>query len=317
MSPQTVLITVFLGLGILSLLGLRSNHRKRLLSLYSRTSDAPEAQDKQGCVSDLQSEPVAGSSAEERILTLASLGDRLGRAGLVTSSERKAFYQVSLLVSATVIVGCSIVGFQNKGAVGFFLGSLIAAYLCLVAVLYYLRFCRIDFEREILFQMPITLESMVLLVESGLGILPAIEQLVKMQERQGQRNPVGRILGLVYRIAAGGIPFSQALEMVASSIEIRAVRHVLLHLDVSSAEGGRLVPALRSLSDHAHQEWKLGVETRVRRLENLVVFPVFISVMGLMLLTAAVPIVPLVEFAKSLSAENLNSAEASKEQVIR
>ena len=121
----------------------------------------------------------------------------------------------------------------------------------------------------------------------------------------------------MYRIDGGGIPFTQALGMVASSIEIRAVRNVLLHLDVSSAEGGRLVPALRSLSDRAHQEWKLGVETRVRRLENLVVFPVFISVMGLMLLTAAVPIVPLVEFAKSLSAENLNSSEASKVQVIR
>ena len=41
-------------------------------------------------------------------------------------------------------------------------------------------------------------------------------------------------------------------------------------------------------------------ENRVRRLENLVVFPVFVSVIGLMCLTAAVPLVPVLKLKESL-----------------
>lgn len=44
----------------------------------------------------------------------------------------------------------------------------------------------------------------------------------------------------------------------------------------------------------------MQVETRVKRLENLVVFPVFLAVMGLLLLTSAVPLVPVIDFMTSM-----------------
>lgn len=241
---------------------------------------------------------------EESEQALSGMQDRLGKAGFFSKSERKR---------ARRLMGTIIGGFGVAGGVGGALyshglnvvlpGVVCGSYLGLMVWLYYLRYRVKDLEREILFQLPLVLEGIILLVEAGLGVLPAIERVVSAKEETGDVNPVVRILRLVYEIAAHGAPLGRALEMVGDAMEFKPLRHVLLHLDISSAEGGELVPALRSLSDHAHTEWRLSVETRVKRLENLVVFPVFASVIGLLFLTAAVPIVPLLEFVETLDAK--------------
>jgi Flp pilus assembly protein TadB len=179
-------------------------------------------------------------------------------------------------------------------------GSVAGLYLGVVASVLHLRRTAADYERRLMFQLPLTLEALILLVESGLGILPALEQLVSSKGNSAKNNPVIRILGLVYRLASNGIPFSRAASMVANSIENRAMRHVLLHLELSRSEGGSIGASLRSLSDHAHNEWKASVETRVKRLENQVIFPVFGCVIGLMVLVSAVPLVSIKDFSDRL-----------------
>jgi Flp pilus assembly protein TadB len=164
--------------------------------------------------------------------------------------------------------------------------------------------------REVAFLMPLTLESLILLVESGLGILPAIQRLVAGSTQTKVHNTVIRYLRLVYELAAHGTPLGTALAHVADATELRVLRHVLLHLDISGTEGGELVPALRNLSNHAHTDWRLSVENRVRRLENLVVFPVFVSVIGLMCLTAAVPLVPVLKLKESLQRQSVVPGES-------
>jgi pilus assembly protein TadC len=159
-----------------------------------------------------------------------------------------------------------------------------------------LKLLEVKKKNEILFRLPLFLESIILLVESGLGVMPAVNEVVNLESKHPKRNPVTKVMRVVYELSAGGVPFSQALEQVSKITDCKPLRHVLLHLDVSSSEGGALIPSLRSLSDYAHREWRLAVEARVKRLENLVVFPVFLSVIGLMILTIAVPIVPVVEF---------------------
>jgi pilus assembly protein TadC len=186
------------------------------------------------------------------------------------------------------------------------------AYLGLTAFAFFLRYRQREYEREVMFQMPIFLESLILLVESGLGILPALERVVPGREYGRKISPVTRLFQLVYQLSASGMPFTQALETVAEVTPQRIVRHVLLHLDISGTEGGELVPSLRNLSDHAHMEWKLSVEQRVRRLENLVVFPVFASVLGLMVLTAAVPVVPLLNLKDILDKKPELAAQGSQ-----
>lgn len=229
---------------------------------------------------------------------LRRLGDRFGKAGLYSTGERHAMLLLLLCL-----------GFAG-GALGLFVssGSSLQVLLTCGSGLYfgvlvwfwYLRRRMREFEREVLFHLPLVLESLILLVESGLGILPAIERLVGRTHNNGAATPVHRLLRVVYELSAHGMPLKQALATVAEVVPIRVFRHVLLHLDISGSEGGELIPSLRSLSNHAHREWTHSVETRVRRLENLVVFPVFASVLGLMLLTVAAPIVPILEFQEKI-----------------
>lgn len=164
-------------------------------------------------------------------------------------------------------------------------------------------------EQAVLAELPLLLESLILLVESGLGILPAIHRLLEVDGKETKLKTTRYYLGMVHELSLRGFPFSQALEQVAEHCPFPALRHFFLHLDIGVNVGGKLGNSLRSLAQHAHQEWKLSVEARVRRLENLVVFPVFGSVIGLILLTAAVPLIPLLELKDKLDGAVIERVE--------
>lgn len=227
---------------------------------------------------------------------ITALGDRLGKAGFITSKQRQDAKTISaLVVGIFTLLGLTI-GSRNGLSLGTFIGCFSGAYLGFLVWLFYLRFQAADLEREIMFRLPLLLESLILLVDAGLGVLPALERITFQSAQSKEKNPVAMYLGRVYQLAASGMPLAEALQVVADATGHRTLRHVLLHLDLSGTEGGELIPALKSLSDYVHTEWKLSVEQRVKRLENGVVFPVFVSVIGLLMLVSAVPLVPLLEF---------------------
>lgn len=239
------------------------------------------------------------------------LKDRLGKAGFISANERRQAKIIqSLIISISMFICIYFIYdpkhvLNTKAFILLGLGAIGGLYLGFILWMFFLRHKEAEFNRKVLYQLPIALESIILLVDSGLGILPAIETLVSKAKNQQQDNQVYQLFEIVYDLCSHGMPFEQALERVAYATEIRGFRHVLLHLDVSSNEGGELIPSLRSLSKHAHTEWKLSVETRVRRLENFVVFPVFASVIGLILISAAVPIVPVFEFRDKINANKM------------
>lgn len=169
-------------------------------------------------------------------------------------------------------------------------------------------------ERVVLAELPILIESLILMVESGLGILPAIYKLLETQEEETKLKSTRYYLRLVHELSQRGFPFGQALEQVAEDCPFAPLRHFFLYLDIGANVGGKLGNSLRSLAQHAHQEWKLSVEARVRRLENLVVFPVFGSVIGLVLLTASVPLIPLLELRDKLDAVEVQKTDLKIEK---
>ena len=232
--------------------------------------------------------------------TVGLLGDRLGRAGIISAQSRKI---ASYLPPLFVGVGLAFAIFFGSGIESrpkFILILVISAYCGYAAYLMFLRWREREVKRQILFGLPIFLESMILIVESGIGLLPALSRVVKT--RTGRSGYVHEIFGIVYQLSSSGVPFGRALEMVSEKLSNRTLQHVLLHLELSGVEGGELVPSLRSLSEHVHKEWQLSVEERVKRLENLVVFPVFLCVIGLVLLTAAVPLVSVIGLREKLQA---------------
>ena len=259
-------------------------------------------------LSDLQrlSMPDESFGGEPAGISAKDLQDRLGRAGFADEKSRRRIKMIgAICLLSSTLLPAAFVFERGSAAAGFALFA--GAYLGLLGWLFFLRCRAAEVRRKVLFELPIFLESLVLLVEAGLGVLPALQRLVS-QKTESQPTYLQRLLELTYSLTAAGIPFSDALRSTGECCDIVVVRHTLLHLDISGTEGGELIPALRSLSDHAHSEWKLSVENRVRRLENLVVFPVFVAVLGLMCLAAAVPLVPVIDFFETLPARQQSAS---------
>ena len=208
-----------------------------------------------------------------------------------------------LLFSPTILLG---IAFRENPDCWKY--ALLALGVALIIICTGIKNHRLARERQILFQLPLVMESLILLVESGLGILPAIEKIAKTNKED--HNSVSKALAEVYRLSSGGLSLNNALEKVAARSEVRILKHILLHLDISGNEGGELIPSLQSLSEHAYTEWKVSVERRIKRLESMVVFPVFVSVLGLMLLSAAAPLAPLIDLGK---ANKINRVEVYPE----
>lgn len=234
---------------------------------------------------------------EVKQIELKNLSDQMGKAGYCTSAQRKRFRQIVMIISSSLVVLSFVVAlYLSKSALIAGISCIACFYLTYIFYCIFLKSKIAAQERLILFQTPLILEALIQLVESGMGVLPAIYKIVDDTSGNYTNNTPKRILKIVYELSASGLPFSKALQSVAEATSSRILRHVLLHLDISGNEGGELIPSLRSLSDHSQLAWKLSVQQRVKRLENLVIFPVFISVLGLLCLSASVPLYPVLEF---------------------
>lgn len=249
--------------------------------------------------------PDLENSIENNLLNAETsfdyLSDRLGRAGILGKSQRTKFKKLRLLFFSLTIFLFLVCGLIFAAFKTTILLTLLGIYLSCTAYLLFLKLQTKSQERQCLFQLAIFLESLVLLVESGLGVLPALQKIVKSQDESGNKGLLSYFFKLIYNLTENGLPFSKSLALISEACPNLTLKHILMHLDISNSEGGELIPSLRNLSDYAHNEWKLSVEHRVRRLENLVVFPVFLAVIGLMILSSAVPIVPLLKLKDSLN----------------
>lgn len=230
--------------------------------------------------------------------------DRISKAGYLFESEKsklfKKYYAGCLLVLIIVL----LITLSYNQTLTMIIAYQVITLLALATLFHtYLSIKIIYTERDILFETPILLEAIIQLVESGIGLLPAIDEVVNIESKK--QNTVRRILKYIYEQSANNMTLSQALTNSADSIDNKTLKHILLHLDISGNEGGALAPSLKSLSDHSYLSWKLSVETRVKKLENLVIFPVFLAVIGLLTLTAAAPLKPVIDFM------NVNNSESN------
>jgi Flp pilus assembly protein TadB len=231
------------------------------------------------------------------------LEPRLLLAGYISQTEQdqiKINSLFSIVCFTTLVASISAILW---GLVGGFMGVVGGLYVSSVIFLLWISYRKKESIRSIYYELPLVLEELVLLIESGLSLFPAMEEICcskKMKKNKKQNSLVRKTLQSAYQLASYGMPMSQAFEQVARVCPFPVLRHVMLHLDISSSVGGELLHSIQSLSQQVHREWKLAVETRIKRLENLVIFPVFISVMGLMLLTAAVPLVPVIEYMSTM-----------------
>lgn len=244
------------------------------------------------------------NSAYEPVLELEVLDSRLGRAGYLTRKQQRRFVQGLGLCWCGLLIAAVCAGWLANWSMWWIVGALVLGSYCYVlAALVYVKVKAKNFERELLFYLPLTLEQLLLLTHAGLGVVSAVRELVDAESD----NPIIPFLTAVYQRAERGETFESALADVAEHCPFHTLKHFFLHLETSIALGAELAHSLTQLSEHIHREWQVSLEGMVRRLESAVVFPVFFAVIGLLVLVAAVPIVPLLELSNNMK----QSQEAS------
>lgn len=238
--------------------------------------------------------PEVSAVGLDTLLLDHRMRDRLGRAGGFTVRARRRL-TVLLSVAAIMPVLASVLAawIAMHTPVAVLAAVSAGAYGSVLTLLYGLTFLEKRLEREVLFELPLFLDALILLVESGLALVPALQRLVEMRRSLGRCDAVTLVFDSIQSLSSQGVSVHDGLRSVNEHLAIAPFQHALVHLDIACNEGGKLSSSLRALGDASHQQWRLSVESRVRRLENYSVFPVFGAVVGLMALLASGPVVQL------------------------
>ena len=147
--------------------------------------------------------------------------------------------------------------------------------------------------KEIEFHLPMVMERIVMAVQSGLDVIPALSRQVELSTVFGS-DPVTQLIERVLTLTESGMGFESALQVVAEKIECAAVRHAFVHLGVAVREGGELVMPLKELSDATQAYYQESVEEDIAKLPVKATLPLLLTFAGLILCFLTAPLMQVV-----------------------
>ena len=208
--------------------------------------------------------------------------------GIVRATQRKNIEVVlffSLIFS--FIFWALMFGLMERAV---FLVSLSLGFsLFLFALLLVRKKVIANYHRKLLFELSFFLENLLLLCSAGLGLSAAVQR-VTHEEAKGSLTPF--FIEFLRRLENGDSS-QEATSALAEVAPIAAIRHVFVQLDLGTGVGAPVTDVLSALNEYSAEEWRLCVESSIRRIEVAVVFPVFAAVFGFLLLVASGPIVSI------------------------
>lgn len=158
--------------------------------------------------------------------------------------------------------------------------------------------------QEVEYFIPIIMERLVMAVEAGLDIIPAIKVLVDLEEKalgylgKDSLDPVSALFKKVITLTERGIAFDEALKITSEEAIAYSIKHAFIHLAIAFKEGGELVSPLRELSDATQLHFQESVEEEIAKLPVKATLPLVVTFAGLMTFFLASPLVQIISFAE-------------------
>ncbi|MCB0337951.1 MAG: type II secretion system F family protein [Bdellovibrionales bacterium] len=162
---------------------------------------------------------------------------------------------------------------------------------------------RQNYVRDIEFHLPLVMERLVMAVEAGLDILPAVSTVLEAETMDSKQtgmslDPVTRLLKVVKSLTESGLSFERALRHIAERIECSALRHTFVHLAFAQKEGGELIMPLRELSDATQLYYQETIEENIARMPVKATLPLVCTFAGLIIFFLTSPIIQVLEMMK-------------------
>jgi Flp pilus assembly protein TadB len=246
---------------------------------------------------------TSNSAMDERAAAQGNCKE-LAAAGLFTRADRQKFIiQQKLIPICGAIAAVSVQ--LAAGSLRSSLVSVLFSALGGIAGGYLMSRMRLRrrqqrFRGQIEFFLPIVMERIVMAVQSGLDVLPAILAVLDIEHQEAQSRPDGSIdpvstlLGQVRLITEAGLGFEQSLQGVAARVESSALRHAFIHLGIAQRQGGELVMPLKELSDATQLCYQESVEEELAKMPVKATMPLLCTFAGLILCFLTAPLVQVI-----------------------
>ena len=252
-------------------------------------------------IADLvQDENVGLKKTQKSTRGSVDLRDEMAGMGLFESTEKKRFEKLKLLIffippCIVILVRVSFGLISLSGLVFSLVGTIALSYL---AIRYIISSRTFRFKRSLEYFLPVVMERMVMAVESGLDIVPAVSTVIEMEYKTNRQSidPVTRLLGYVKDLCESGLSFEQALSEIASKFDCSALRHAFIHLGLAHKEGGALVGPLRELSDSTQLYYQETIEEEIAKMPVKATLPLLITFAGLIICFITIPLTQVMTF---------------------
>lgn len=154
-------------------------------------------------------------------------------------------------------------------------------------------------KEEVEFYLPVFMEQVVMAVQAGLDVVPAIR--AALDGKACGTSKLAEQLEQVLALTEQGMPFISSLDAVAQRAITPSVRHAFIHLKLAFSQGGELVRPLRELSDATQIQYQENVEEEIARLPVKAVLPLVCTFAGLMVCFLTVPLIQLSGITKKVA----------------
>lgn len=188
------------------------------------------------------------------------------------------------------------------GGLGFFAGVIFLRHRTACA--------RLSYRREIEFYLPVVMEQIVMAVQAGLDILPAIKSAIAREvpadEKAATRpptneDPVSRLLARAITLTEAGVRFEHALRTVAAEVSSSALRHAFIHLSIAHREGGELLMPLRELSDSTQLYYQESIEEEIAKMPVKATMPLVLTFAGLIIFFLTSPLIQVMDLMQRMA----------------
>lgn len=215
--------------------------------------------------------------------------------GIFSAAEYRSFRRRCLMVAlgsagAVILLRLLSTRFNVSSAIP---GVLIGVAIGYLSYRNVLKRRKESFIRSIEFYLPIVMERVVMAVEAGLDIIPAIDALIALDEHESEekRDPVSRLLMRANKLTESGLRFEQGLAHIAEQVPCSALRHAFIHLAIAQREGGELIMPLRELSDSTQLYYQESAEEQIAKLPVKATVPLLCTFAGLIVCFITTPLI--------------------------
>jgi Flp pilus assembly protein TadB len=161
-----------------------------------------------------------------------------------------------------------------------------------------------NIKKLIDFQLPLVTERIVMAVQAGHDILPALKLVVELKLLTGpiqkEKEPVIYYISEVIALNEGGLTLEKSLREISKQVVSVSLRHTFLHLAVAHRQGGGILSALSELADATQCYYQESIEEEIAVLPIKATIPLVVTFAGLLILLMTSPIIQVLESTSSI-----------------